>query len=129
MAVEAFTVIRQAMEKAGKVSPGPAGHAPARERLMALEARGKGILAYSLRSNREVKDAADVFGSHPRRTERRRPWSRSPPRSSTSSPGPFDPSKFNDRYEDALRALITREGEGPRREEGRGAQGGRGRST
>lgn len=58
MAVEAFTVIREAMAKSKKVALGRLVMHQ-RERLMALEARGKGILAYSLRSNREVKDAKD----------------------------------------------------------------------
>ena len=104
MAVEAFTVIRTAMEKAGKIALGRLVMHQ-RERLMALEARGRGILAYSLRSNREVRDADDVFGRIP---------ALKPPAAMVEiaekiigqQEGPFDPSKFNDRYEEALRALI-----------------------
>src|SRR4030095_14983990 len=55
MAVEAFAVIREAMRAAGKVALGRLVMHQ-RERLMALEPRDKGILAYSLRSNREVRD-------------------------------------------------------------------------
>ena len=40
--------------------------------------------------------------------------------------GPFDPSQFNDRYEDALRALIKEKQKGHTVEGARGAQGGRG---
>lgn len=110
MAVEAFTVIRQAMEKAGKVALGRLVMHQ-RERLMALEARDKGILAYTLRSNREVKDAAEVFDRIP---------AHKPPAAMVDiaakiiaqQEGPFDPSKFNDRYEDALRALIKEKEKG-----------------
>ena len=114
MAVEAFSVIRQAMEKAGKVALGRLVMHQ-RERLMALEPRDKGILAYSLRSNREVKDAAEFFDPIP---------THKPPAQMVEiaakiidqQAGPFDPSQFNDRYEDALRALIRE------KEKGRGVR-------
>ena len=110
MAVEAFSVIRQAMEKAGKIALGRLVMHQ-RERLMALEPRDRGILAYSLRSNREVRDADDVFGRIP---------ATKPPAAMVDiaakiidqQEGPFDPSKFNDRYEDALRALIKEKQKG-----------------
>jgi len=110
MAVEAFSVIRQAMEKAGKIALGRLVMHQ-RERLMALEPRDRGILAYSLRSNREVRDAGDVFGRIP---------ATKPPAAMVDiaakiidqQEGPFDPSKFNDRYEDALRALIKEKQKG-----------------
>lgn len=110
MAVEAFGVIRQAMGKAGKVALGRLVMHQ-RERLMALEARDRGIVAWSLRSNREVRDAGDYFDDIP--TEK-------PPAAMVEiaakiieqQSGPFDPSKFNDRYEDALRALIREKEKG-----------------
>jgi DNA end-binding protein Ku len=110
MAVEAFTVIRQAMEKAGKVALGRLVMHQ-RERLMALEPRDRGIVAYTLRSNREVRDAGEVFDSIP---------AHKPPaamvdiaaRIIEQQEGPFDPSQFNDRYEDALRALIREKEKG-----------------
>src|ERR1043165_8807924 len=64
MAVEAFAVIREAMSKAGKVALGRLVMHQ-RERLMALEPRDKGILAYSIRTNREVKNAAEMFDKIP----------------------------------------------------------------
>ena len=110
MAVEAFTVIREAMEKAGKVALGRLVMHQ-RERMMALEPRDRGILAYSLRSNREVRDAGEVFERIP---------AHKPPaqmvdiaaRIIEQQEGPFDPSHFNDRYEDALRALIREKEKG-----------------
>ena len=110
MAVEAFTVIRQAMEKAGKIALGRLVMHQ-RERLMALEPREKGLVAYSLRSNREVRDAQEVFGRIP---------AEKPPAEMVEiaakiidqQSGAFDPSKFDDRYEDALRALIREKEKG-----------------
>src|SRR3954463_5757106 len=110
MAVEAFTVIREAMAKAGQVALGRLVMHQ-RERLMALEAKDKGILAYTIRNNREVKDAKDVFSAIP---------NVKPPAQMVEIAakiidqleGPFDPSQFNDRYEDALRALIKEKEKG-----------------
>ena len=110
MAVEAFTVIRQAMTKAGKVALGRLVMHQ-RERLMALEARDKGILAYSLRSNREVRDAKEVFDRIPAEKPNDQMVDIAA-RIINQLEGPFDPSKFNDRYEDALRALIKEKQKG-----------------
>jgi DNA end-binding protein Ku len=110
MAVEAFTVIREAMEKSGKVALGRLVMHQ-RERLMALEPRERGILAYSLRSNREVKDAKEVFSRIP--DEKPNPQMVDiAARIIDQLEGPFDPSKFNDRYEDALRELIKEKEKG-----------------
>lgn len=110
MAVEAFTVIREAMEKSGKIALGRLVMHQ-RERLMALEPRDLGILAYSLRSNREVKNPADVFDNIPDVT---------PDKAMVDiatqiirqQQGPFDPSRFTDRYEEALRGLIKEKEKG-----------------
>jgi DNA end-binding protein Ku len=104
MAVEAYTVIREAMTKAGQVALGRLVMHQ-RERLMALEPRDRGIVAFSLRSNREVKNPAEFFGKIP-------DLKPNPQMVEIATQiilqlkGPFDPSQFNDRYEDALRALI-----------------------
>ncbi|HEY8615561.1 Ku protein [Phenylobacterium sp.] len=110
MAVEAFAVIREAMRKEGRVALGRLVMHQ-RERLMALEPRDRGILAYTIRNNREVKAPADVFGSIP---------DAKPPAAMIDIAakiidqleGPFDPSQFTDRYEDALRALIKEKEKG-----------------
>lgn len=110
MAVEAFAVIREAMKKEGRVALGRLVMHQ-RERLMALEARDKGILAYTIRNKREVKQPEDIFGSIPEVK---------PPAQMVEIAakiidqleGPFDPSQFNDRYEDALRALIKEKEKG-----------------
>jgi DNA end-binding protein Ku len=110
MAVEAFSVIRESMARAGKVALGRLVMHQ-RERLMALEPRDRGILAYTIRSNREVRDAGEVFGRIP---------DEKPPAAMVEIAekiigqleGPFDPSRFNDRYEDALRELIREKQKG-----------------
>ena len=110
MAVEAFTVIREAMEKAGKIALGRLVMHQ-RERLMALEPRDRGLLAYSLRSNREVRSAEEVFDRIPK-AEPDAGMVDIAARIIAQQEGPFDPSKFNDRYEDALRKLIREKQKG-----------------
>lgn len=103
-AQEAFGVIRAAMEKSGKIALGRIVMAT-RERILALEPRDKGILAYTIRSDAEVRSSAEIFGS----------ISDARPDAAMISiaekiieqqAGPFDPSQFVDRYEEALKALI-----------------------
>lgn len=110
MAVEAFTVIREAMRKAGKVALGRLVMHQ-RERLLALEPRDKGILAYTIRNKREVRDAADIFGSIPDAKPAPQ-MIEIAAKIIEQQEGPFDPSQFNDRYEDALRALIKEKEKG-----------------
>jgi DNA end-binding protein Ku len=110
MALEAFAVIREAMKKAGKVALGRLVMHQ-RERLMALEPRDRGILAYTLRNKREVRQADEIFGQ----IKAVKP----PPQMIEIATkiidqleGPFDPTLFNDRYEDALRDLIREKEKG-----------------
>jgi DNA end-binding protein Ku len=110
MAVEAFTVIREAMEKADKVALGRLVMHQ-RERLMALEPRDKGILAYTLRSKREVRDAQEIFDRIPAAKVNVQMVDIAS-RIIEQQEGAFDPSQFNDRYEDALRALIKEKEKG-----------------
>jgi DNA end-binding protein Ku len=110
LAVEAFTVIREAMKKAGKVALGRLVMHQ-RERLMALEPHGKGIVAHTLRNRTEVRQAEEIFGNIK---------AMKPPAQMVDIAakiidqleGPFDPTQFNDRYEDALRALIKEKQKG-----------------
>ena len=105
MAQEAFNVIRAAMEKSGQIALGRIVLAT-RERILALEPRGKGILAYTIRSDAEVRKPDEIFDSiadakpdpemiaiAEKIIEQRE--------------GPFDPSQFVDRYEQALKTLIA----------------------
>jgi DNA end-binding protein Ku len=105
MAAEAFGVIREAMAQSGKLALGRVV-LHQRERLMALEPRDKGIVAYSLRPYDEVRNPADFFHSIAA--------SKPDPKMIDIAgkiieqlQGPFDPTQFDDRYEDALKALIA----------------------
>lgn len=105
IAEEAFGVIREAMRSEGKIALGRVVLST-RERLLALEPRDKGILAYSLRTRGEVRDTRDVFGAisdkqpDPAMIDIAR-------RIIEQQAGPFDPDQFVDRYEEALKALIA----------------------
>jgi DNA end-binding protein Ku len=110
VAVEAFTVIREAMERSGKLALGRVV-LHQRERLMALEPRDTGIVAYSLRTYDEVRKPADYFDDIP---------DKKPDANMVAIAekiieqleGPFDPTKFDDRYEQALKALIAEKQKG-----------------
>src|SRR5579872_2351147 len=112
MAVEAYTVIREAMRRSKRIALGRlVMHT--RERLMAIEPRDKGMLAYSLRSHDEVRDVDAAFDDIP--AEKPDPeMIEIASKIIEQQEGPFDPSQFNDRYEDALRALIKKKQKGER---------------
>ena len=110
MAVEAFSVIREAMKKAKKVALGRLVMHQ-RERLMALEAHDKGILAYTIRNQREVRDGEEIF-AHIKAVKPPAAMVEIASKIIAQQEGPFDPSKFNDRYEDALRKLIKEKEKG-----------------
>jgi DNA end-binding protein Ku len=104
MAVEAFTVIREAMNQSGKIALGRLVMHQ-RERLLGLEPREKGILAFTLRSKREVKAPSELFGSIPDLKPNPQMVDIAA-RIIEQQEGPFDPNQFTDRYEEALRTLI-----------------------
>ena len=110
MAVEAFTVIREAMKKARKVALGRLVMHQ-RERLMALEAHEKGILAYTIRNKREVREAEEIF-AHIKAVKPPAAMVDIAAKIIEQQEGPFDPSQFTDRYEEALRALIKEKEKG-----------------
>jgi DNA end-binding protein Ku len=110
MAVEAYTVIREAMRKAGRIALGRVVM-HTRERLLAIEPRDNGMLAYSLRTHDEVRDPKEAFEDIPS--------AKADPKMVEiaakiidQQEGPFEPEEFNDRYEDALRALIKQKEKG-----------------
>jgi len=101
---QAFAVIREAIRKEGMVALGKVVFT-SREHIIALEARGKGLMGVTLRYPYEVRNEKDYFAdiedekvpkdmlelaSHIVDTKR----------------GKFDPRKFEDRYEDALKELL-----------------------
>lgn len=105
LAQEAFAVIREAMRHSGQIALGRVVLST-RERILALEPRDKGILAYSLRTQDEIRKPDEIFGS----------ISDIKPDPSMidiaekiieQKKGPFDPSLFVDRYEESLKKLIA----------------------
>jgi DNA end-binding protein Ku len=105
MAVEAFGVIREAMKRSGKLALGRVV-LHQRERLMALEPRDKGIVAYSLRTYDEVRQPQEFFDSIPAGKPDAKMVDIAE-RIIEQLEGPFDPTQFDDRYEEALKALIA----------------------
>ena len=110
LAQEAFGVIREAMTRSGQIAIGRIVLST-RERILALEPRGKGILAYSLRTHDEVRADAQFFDD----------ISDAKPSAAMieiaekiikQQEGPFDPSDFVDRYEAALKTLIEEKQKG-----------------
>jgi len=109
-AVEAFGVIREAMERSGKLALGRVV-LHQRERLMALEPHDRGIVCYSLRAYDEVRKPEDYFGSIPDKKPDEKMIDIAE-RIIEQLEGPFDPTQFDDRYEEALKALIEEKRKG-----------------
>lgn len=104
MATEAFAVIRDAMAKAGRIALGRVV-LHQRERLIALEPRDEGIVAYSLRTWDEVRHSKDYFDAIPD-VKPDKDMVAIASKIIEQKSGDFDPKAFKDRYEDALRDLI-----------------------
>jgi DNA end-binding protein Ku len=110
MAVEAYTVIREAMRKSGRIALGRVVM-HTRERLLAIEPRDNGLIAYSLRTYDEVRDPKEAFEDIP--SQKADPkMVEIAAKIIEQQEGPFEPKEFNDRYEDALRALIKQKEKG-----------------
>ena len=108
--VEAFAVIRDAMKKQGKVALGCLV-LRGKERQLALEVRGKGLIAYTLRAHDEVRDSDDYFDDIP--TVKADPdMVEIAARIIGQKEADFDPSDFKDGYDDALRAMIKTKSNG-----------------
>jgi DNA end-binding protein Ku len=104
VAYEAFAVIREAMKKKDMVGLGRVV-THRRERLLMLESRGKGIVATALRYKNEVRSEDEYFDEIPA-VKIPADMIQLAEHILESKHGHFDPSKFEDRYEDALRDLI-----------------------
>jgi DNA end-binding protein Ku len=104
VAQEPFAVIRDAMRKEALV-----GLARVvlyrRERLLMLEPRGRGLLATALRYNTEVRDA-DTYFEDIDKVRVPADMLKLATHILDSKKAHFDPDQFEDRYEDALKALI-----------------------
>src|SRR6185312_11933695 len=107
---EAYVVIREALSESGRIALGRVTM-HTRERLVALEPRDKGILVYTLRMADEVVAPKNAFDDipaakpDPRMVDIAR-------KIIEQQEGEFEPEKFEDRYENALRDLIHRKQKG-----------------
>jgi DNA end-binding protein Ku len=104
IAAEAYSVIREAMRKAGRIALGRVV-LHTRERLLALEPRDNGIVAYSLRTREEVRKPADFFKDIPD-VKADAGMIDIATKIIEQQEGDFDPNEFVDRYEEALKGLI-----------------------
>ena len=104
LAQEAFGVIRTAMEKSGQIALARVVIGT-RERILALEPRDKGILAYTIRTDAEVRKPDEIFASITDKAADPNMIAIAE-KIIEQQEGPFDPSQFVDRYEEALKALI-----------------------
>jgi DNA end-binding protein Ku len=108
--IDAFAVIRDAMKDRGRVALARIVLTN-REHVIAIEPFGKGLLGVTLRYPYEVRDASEYFDDI-----------KSPKISKDmvelaghildTKAAHFDPSKFKDEYEDALKALVRRKAAG-----------------
>jgi Ku protein len=108
--VDAFTVIRDAMKDRDRVALARIVLSN-REHILAIEPLGKGLLGTTLRYPYELRDEGEYFDDI------------KTPRISKdmvelaghildTKAGHFDPSKFKDEYENALKALVRRKASG-----------------
>jgi DNA end-binding protein Ku len=110
LAQEAFGVIREALKRADKIALGRIVIST-RERILAIEPRDNGLLAFSIRTDAEVRKPNEIFDqiSHTKPDEEMISIAQ---KIIQQREGPFDPVQFQDRYEDALKALIEEKKKG-----------------
>jgi DNA end-binding protein Ku len=107
---QAFAVIREAIRKEGMVA---LGHVvfTTREHVVAVEPRGKGMLGVTLRYPYEIRKEADYFDDIPDEKVPKDMLDLAVHIVETKS-GHFEPEKFEDHYENALRQLIKKKQRG-----------------
>jgi DNA end-binding protein Ku len=109
---QAFAVIRDAIRKEGMVALGKVVFTT-REHIIALEARDKGMVGVTLRYPYEVRQAQDYFDAIE---------DEKVPKDMLdlavhiveSKKGKFEPEKFEDEYESALKELLRKKQKGER---------------
>jgi DNA end-binding protein Ku len=107
--IEAYAVIRAAMAKQNKVAIGRLVLG-SRERICAIEIEEGGLVLNTLRTASEVR-AIDEIGS-PDLPKPDPQMLQIAEKIVEQQSGEFDPSEFQDRYEDALRALVEQKRKG-----------------
>ena len=107
---QAFAVIREAIRKEGMVALGRVVFT-SREHVIALEPRGKGLLGVTLRYPYEVRKEEEYFEDI---ADEKIPKDMLELASHIveTKAGHFEPEKFEDQYEDALKELIRKKQSG-----------------
>jgi DNA end-binding protein Ku len=107
---QAFAVIREAIRPEGLVALGKVVFT-SREHIIALEARGKGMMGMTLRYPYEVRKEDEYFDDIP---DEKIPKDMLELASHIveSKAGHFKPEKFEDQYEDALKELLKKKQSG-----------------
>jgi DNA end-binding protein Ku len=108
--MDAYSVIREALSEEGRIALGRVVM-HTRERLVAIEPRDKGLLVYTLRMADEVVPAKDAFADIPAGKPDAKMVDIAR-KIIEQQEGDFEPGKFHDRYETALRDLIRRKEKG-----------------
>src|SRR5215207_7082291 len=107
---EAFVTIREAIASTGKVALGRIVLST-REHIIMLEARGKGLVGTLLRYPYEVREETDYFEDIPNIKIDKEMLDLAKHIVQTKS-GHFNPDKFEDRYETAVREVIKKKAAG-----------------
>jgi len=109
-AQDPYAVIREAMSGESRVALGRLVMTN-RERIVAIEPRGRGMLLSTLHSHDEVRSQEEAFEPIAEVKIDRR-MVEIAKQIIAQAHGPFDPAEFNDRYKEAVRALIEAKVEG-----------------
>jgi Ku protein len=107
---DAFAVIRDAMKNKDRVALGRVVLS-SREHIVAIESSGKGMIATTLRYPYELRDADDYFDGI-KTTKISKDMVELAAHILDSKAAHFDPGKFKDEYETALKALVKRKASG-----------------
>src|SRR5882762_4991678 len=107
---QAFAVIREAIRKEGMVAIGKVVFT-SREHIIALEARGKGLLGITLRYPYEVRKEEDYFDDIPDEKITKDMLDLATHIVGTKK-ARFEPERFEDQYEDALKDLLKKKQSG-----------------
>jgi DNA end-binding protein Ku len=108
--IDAFAVIRDAMKDKSRVALARIV-LTSREHVIAIEPLGKGLLGTTLRYPYELRDAADYFNGI-KNPKISKDMVELASHILDAKAAHFDPSKFKDEYENALKALVRRKASG-----------------
>jgi DNA end-binding protein Ku len=107
---QAFAVIRESIKEKGMVAIGRVVFT-SREHIIALEPRGKGMMGITIRYPYEVRDEKDYFGDL-RDEKITKEMLDLAAHIVKTKQGHFHPDKYEDRYEEALKALLKKKAHG-----------------